>query len=214
MILRSTTALVLTVLVHALAGLLAEVATTAKAEVAVNAALLQNGSLYDDWGRYIVTFEAAYMALLSNLIVQDPSALPHGGKEIPILDDGRVVGSIDCTPMLHAEMPFELQELCCYDNLLGTLLTPDMCHEYAPCPAEFAYDAYIQWCGPSLCHQVSPKKTYIQVLQVASALGGLWGLVTLVIVFFIWNCLVLGLCVWLRPNQQNNTASPASKGVA
>ena len=44
---------------------------------------------------------------------------------------------------------------------------------------ENAYDAYVRWCQPIICHTVMPKPRYLAAMQVMAAIGGMYSIFNL-----------------------------------
>jgi hypothetical protein len=89
-------------------------------------------------------------------------------------DVGTHVSALQLTCSPSASLPFKLVEYCCNDVAANCTDMDSGCND--------PYGAYEQWCDPLLCYDIKRKETYVRVIQVASAAGGLYGLFMLVLV--------------------------------
>lgn len=139
----------------------------------------------------LVVLELAYMAFFAALLLQSSGDQLDAAGDIIIFDpaEGSPITRIKCD-VADVELPFTLEEFCCWPALLTNNYFSKCAAPQPGCPDP--YLAYVNWCDPRLCHELKQKRPYLKTMQLLAAIGGLYGMLTLFVVAIVWNCCVLG----------------------
>lgn len=80
------------------------------------------------------------------------------------------------------DLPFSLKMFGCgYNKSLPQAAEP-ACDDAAA-----AYAAYVEWCAPAQCVVMSQKSGYFVTMQALAAVGGIWTIVSILLVSFVWK---------------------------
>lgn len=126
--------------------------------------------------RVISLLETSFNVMLGKLL-----GLPPDATTVEILVDDKKSVSMNCSEA-HAtpQLPLALQEWC---RPKTTQVDQDDNKRNCDDP----YEAYIRWCAPAMCNELAPKSGYIQAMQILAAMGGLYSLIGLFAITFIWQ---------------------------
>jgi hypothetical protein len=111
-------------------------------------------------------------------------------------------------PAKHSssDWPLKLQEF----NVFETKWERNMSQKHPDWPSDpyhRAYDAYAKYCFPIMCSKVTKKGPYLRTMQGMAVFGGMWGIVTLVILV-VWKCAFLGCVVGHQEQKHAGKEAP------
>lgn len=93
--------------------------------------------------------------------------------------------SIDCTGVPQKDdLPMVLSDWC---RVRGSQVTDNT----KDCPD--SYQAYMDFCAPALCQTLGPKTPYLQAMQIMSAIGGLYSIISMFAFALLWRTIYCSL---------------------